>query len=120
MKKIGLKLTVRLCTDDGRRFFGPGVAELLHRVDRLHSLRAAAASMDMAYSKAWRIVHAAEDTLECKLLSTSAGGRNGGGASVTEEGAALLAAYDGYCADVGAYGRERFEAVFAGLLDKGE
>ena len=36
-------LTVRLFTD--RKCFGPGVAELLRRVDEVHSLRAAAAVM---------------------------------------------------------------------------
>lgn len=44
-------LTVRIFTD--RKCFGPGVAELLRRVRELHSLRAAAMSMNMAYSKAW-------------------------------------------------------------------
>ena len=46
-------LTVRIFTD--RKCFGPGVAELLRRVRELHSLRAAAMSMNMAYSKAWRL-----------------------------------------------------------------
>ena len=43
-------LTVRIFTD--RKCFGPGVAELLRRVRELRSLRAAAMSMNMAYSKA--------------------------------------------------------------------
>ena len=46
-------LTVRIFTD--RKCFGPGVAELLRRVRELHSLRAAAMSMNMAYSKAWKL-----------------------------------------------------------------
>ena len=61
------------------RIFGPGVAELLERVREHHSLRSAAASMEMAYSKAWRIVRAAEEGMGCKLLSSSTGGRHGGG-----------------------------------------
>ena len=47
-------LAIRLFADDTKAF-GPGVATLLHHVDALHSLRAAAAAMGMAYSKAWRI-----------------------------------------------------------------
>lgn len=62
-----LKLTLRLLTN-GERIFGPGVAELLERVREHHSLRSAAASMEMAYSKAWRIVRAAEEGMGCKLL----------------------------------------------------
>lgn len=44
-----LKLTLRLLTNE-ERIFGPGVAELLERVREHHSLRSAAASMEMAYS----------------------------------------------------------------------
>lgn len=68
-----LKLTLRLLTNE-ERIFGPGVAELLERVQEHHSLRSAAASMEMAYSKAWRIVRAAEEGMGCKLLSSSTGG----------------------------------------------
>ena len=50
-------LTVRIFTD--RKCFGPGVAELLRRVRELHSLRAAAMSMNMAYSKAWTVLRTA-------------------------------------------------------------
>ena len=55
-KELHLKLTVRLYSDDDRRCFGPGIATLLERVREHRSLRAAAASMEMAYSKAWRII----------------------------------------------------------------
>ena len=67
-KKLQLKLTIRLYSDDDERCFGPGIAVLLHRVEEHHSLRAAAASMEMAYSKAWRIVRTAEAVFGCKLL----------------------------------------------------
>ncbi|MEG1593144.1 MAG: ModE family transcriptional regulator, partial [Oscillibacter sp.] len=60
-ENLHLKLTVRLYTDDHERCFGPGIATLLSRVREHHSLRAAAASMEMAYSKAWRILRTAEE-----------------------------------------------------------
>ena len=50
-KELQLKLTVRLYTEDRTRCFGPGIATLLHRVEEHSSLRSAAASMEMAYSK---------------------------------------------------------------------
>ena len=96
--KLHPVLTLRLFTD--RKCFGPGVAALLHGVEDLHSLRAAALSMEMAYSKAWRILHEAEDQLGFKLLALSAGGRNGGGAVLTPEGARFLAAYEAFRADL--------------------
>ena len=106
--ELHLKLTVRLMTSDGRRCFGPGVAALLAQVDRCRSLRSAAASMEMAYSKAWRIVHTAEESFGCKLLSSTVGGAHGGGAILTPEGTQLLEAYNAYLADVEAYARRQF------------
>ena len=85
-------VTLRLYTD--RKCFGPGVAMLLRRVESLHSLRAAAMDMNMAYSKAWTILREAERGLGVKLLHSTTGGRGGGGAVLTAEGAELLAAYD--------------------------
>ena len=75
-----MKLTPRFY-QNGERVFGPGVAELLKRVQEHRSLRAAAFSMEMAYSKAWQIIRTAEDGFGCKLLSSTIGGRHGGGSS---------------------------------------
>ena len=44
-------LTIRIFGEE--KCFGPGVAVLLRKVRELHSLRAAAMSIGMAYSKAW-------------------------------------------------------------------
>ena len=86
MKELRYNLSCRLFTD--AKCFGPGVAQLLHRVERLHSLRAAAAEMEMAYSKAWTVIRNAENALDFKLLDSTAGGKHGGGAVLS--GAARL------------------------------
>ena len=112
-----LKLTLRLLTNE-ERIFGPGVAELLERVREHHSLRSAAASMEMAYSKAWRIVRAAEEGMGCKLLSSSTGGRHGGGAVLTPEGERILNAYERFAADINAYSQERFQENFRDLVEQ--
>ena len=106
-------ISIRLFTD--QKCFGPGVAELLRRVEEHHSLRAAAQSMKMAYSKAWTVLHTAEDGLGFKLLELKAGGQHGGGASLTDEGRDMLAAYERYCARVRAYGERVFGEEFASL-----
>lgn len=110
-ESIHAKLSVRIFTD--RKCFGPGVAELLHRVDELHSLRAAAQSMEMAYSKAWTVIHNAEEGLGFKLLRSSTGGKNGGGAVLTEEARQLLSAYDGYCGKLREYADRLLAEEFA-------
>ena len=78
--------------------FGPGIAELLRQVDRHSSLRQAAQAMDMAYSKAWTTVRRCEGVLGFPLLTSTTGGRHGGGAALTKEAKDLLTRYDAYCA----------------------
>ena len=111
-KKLHLKLTIRLFTDEDERCFGPGIATLLHRVEEHHSLRSAAASMGMAYSKAWRIIRTAEEIFGCKLLESTIGGKNGGGAVLSEQAVELLRAYDGYCSEVKNFAHEKFNVYF--------
>ena len=113
--KLHPGLTIRLFRE--QKCFGPGVAELLRRVDEHCSLRAAAQSMGMAYSKAWTIVKAAENGLGFRLLDTQTGGKRGGGASLTDGARQLLAAYDRFCDRVNGFSREAFAEEFA-FLDK--
>lgn len=114
MNKLRYNLSCRLFTD--AKCFGPGIAQLLHRVERLHSLRAAAAEMEMAYSKAWTIVKNSENALGFKLLSTNTGGKHGGGATLTPEGAAFLQAYDEFCGKLNQYGDRIFTETFEVFL----
>ncbi len=83
-QKLTYNLTVRLFSDE--KCFGPGVAQLLHRVQELHSLRAAAMSMNMAYSKAWTITKHAQAALGFPLLHSITGGRPGLGRRGVRQG----------------------------------
>ena len=84
-------VTVRIFGSE--KCFGPGVAELLEHVDQTHSLRQATMRMGMAYSKAWRILKTAEENLGFPLLSSTTGGKGGGGAELTEAGRRFLMSY---------------------------
>ena len=116
MKTMHYNFTCRLFTDS--KCFGPGIAQLLHAVERLHSLRAAAAEMEMAYSKAWNIIRSSEEALGFKLLHSSVGGKGGGGADLTEDAAKLLVAYDSFCDSMRTYGDSLFADTFGYLDDK--
>lgn len=116
MDKLRYNFTCRLFTD--AKCFGPGVAQLLHEVDRLHSLRAAAAGMEMAYSKAWNIIRNSEAALGFKLLHSSVGGKGGGGAYLTDEAVKLLDSYDAFCASMRDYGDRLFTDSFGWLEEK--
>lgn len=116
-RDLHLKVTIRLYTDDSQRCFGPGIATLLERVQAHRSLRAAASSMEMAYSKAWRIIRTAEEVFGCKLLDSTTGGRHGGGAVLTPQAERLLAAYQAYRSDVDRYAQGKFEEAFGFYRD---
>ena len=113
-RKLHPALTVRLYTD--RKCFGPGVAMLLRRVRTLRSLRAAAMDMEMAYSKAWTILREAERGLGVKLVHSTTGGRGGGGAVLTEEGEAILTAFDAYERELKGTADRLFPQYFGSLL----
>lgn len=107
-------LKIQLFTDE--KCFGPGIAKLLRQVQQLHSLRAAAISMDMAYSKAWTIVRRCEEALDFPLLVSSTGGRRGGGASLTQEARDLLEAYRRYCQRLEDLSQSIFQEEFQAFL----
>lgn len=114
---ITVRITARLFAEE--KCFGPGVARLLRAVEELHSLRSAAASMNMAYSKAWSIIRSAEQGFGCKLLHSTIGGAGGGGASLTEGARQIMDAYDIYCERLEAYSGELFRELFP-FCAKGE
>ena len=84
-------------TDEtGTKFFGEGPCRLLRCVEKTGSLRAAAKEMEMAYSKASKILKHAESVLGYPLTMRTAGGKDGGGSVLTPEGTRWLQRYEAY------------------------
>ena len=84
-----IRLAIKSQGTDSNSQFGRGVAELCLGVREKGSLNAAAKSMKMAYSKAWRIVKETEAALGIQLLN-----RDGAhGSTLTEMGDKLLDSY---------------------------
>ena len=73
-------IRVMLFDEDGERFFGEGPLRLLHAVEETGSLRSAAQSMEMAYTKALHLLRRAEAVLGFAFTRRTIGGRGGGGA----------------------------------------
>lgn len=69
---------------------------MLRCVEKTGSLRAAAMEMEMAYSKASKLLKQAESTLGFLLTTRSTGGKDGGGSILTPEGKQLLRQYEAY------------------------
>lgn len=87
---------ITLTDDNGIKFFGEGPCRLLRCVEKTGSLRAAAMEMEMAYSKASKLLKQAESTLGFLLTTRSTGGKDGGGSILTPEGKQLLRQYEAY------------------------
>ena len=84
--KLHYGLSLRLYFEE--KAFGPGMVALLRAVEKTGSLQRAARSMNMAYSKAWRIVKHTEETFRIQLLE-----RNGAhGSTLTDDGKGSLPA----------------------------
>ena len=92
--KVATKIT--FTDDNGIKFFGEGPCRLLRCVEKTGSLRAAAMEMEMAYSKASKLLKQAEATLGFPLTRRSAGGKDGGGSILTPEGKRWLQQYEAY------------------------
>jgi molybdate transport system regulatory protein len=89
-----IKTKLYLINSEGEKFMGIGVLWLLEGVDREGSLRAAAASMDISYSKAYSMVRNLERQLGIPVVNRKKGGASHDGASLTEFGRRFLQLYD--------------------------
>ena len=108
-KKLRPVISIRIFRET--KCFGPGVAELLRHVREAHSLRGAAMTMGMAYSKAWRIVNEAEGQLDCKLIERD-GAR---GSTLTPAGERAIAVYEELQADINQVIATKADALIASI-----
>jgi molybdate transport system regulatory protein len=85
------RLTIRIDLATGS--IGPGKVGLLEQLAATGSIRKAAAAMKMSYRRAWLLLQALEASFGQPLVETSTGGKRGGGARLTEAGAAVVTRY---------------------------
>ena len=104
-------LTLRLYFEE--KAFGPGMVVLLEEVERTGSLQRAARSMNMAYSKAWKMLKVAEKEWGFALTDRETGGKDGGGSTLTPQAKALMKAYAGFRREAEASLDELFEKYFS-------
>lgn len=81
--------------------FGPGMSALLRNIEKTGSLQGAAQAMNMAYSKAWKILKESEKAWGVPLTDRETGGKDGGGSTLTPQAQALLQAYDAFVRESG-------------------
>ncbi|MEM1484226.1 LysR family transcriptional regulator [Oscillospiraceae bacterium PP1C4] len=95
-------------------FFGPGVADLLRLVDQTGSLQTAAATMQMSYSKAWKIVRTAEKELGFSMMERHVGGAGGGSSQLTEQGRSFIERYERFQREIYQTADKLFDKYFSG------
>jgi molybdate transport system regulatory protein len=78
---------------DGETYLGFGRIVLLERIREFGSISAAAKSMQMSYKHAWDLVDSMNRHGREPLVSTSKGGKGGGGAALTEAGELAVREY---------------------------
>lgn len=92
--------------------FGPGPMQLLQGIRESGSLSHAAKQMGMSYSKAWTILREIEGEWGIKILMKQAGGKQGGGSALTEEGRELLERYEAFCREIEETAAQSFQKHF--------
>lgn len=86
------RVSIRLDLASGARV-GPGKIALLEEIGRHGSISGAARALRMSYRRAWELVEDLNRHLGTPVVAAVTGGSGGGGARLTDAGAALVAAY---------------------------
>jgi molybdate transport system regulatory protein len=90
-----MKLNYKIWIEkEGKKVFGDGPLDILHRVERAGSLRQAAEEINMSYSQAWNLIKDLEERLGFKLLERKRGGESGGGSQLTEQARDLMMKFE--------------------------
>jgi molybdate transport system regulatory protein len=89
-KTVGVRLRIVL---EPNVAIGPGKADILEGIKATGSIAAAGRRMGMSYKRAWLLVETMNASFKAPLVETSRGGRAHGGAVLSPEGEAVLAAY---------------------------
>lgn len=84
------------------------MSALLRGVESTGSLQGAAQAMNMAYSKAWKMLKESEKAWGFMLTERETGGRNGGGSTLTPQAVRLLEAYDAFMTET----RQELDRLF--------
>jgi molybdate transport repressor ModE-like protein len=92
--------------------FGRGRLLLLKEIIRHGSINRAAREVSISYRKAWSYIKAMEERLGITLVVRRAGGKNGGGATLTHEATEFLGRYEEMEAGVREMVDERFRKIF--------
>lgn len=96
----------------GEPVFGRGRRFLLEAIDRYGSINQAAKEINISYRKAWCYIKAMEERLGISLVERRTGGKNGGGAALTDDARDFLQKYERIEGGVKEIVDARFKRIF--------
>lgn len=99
---------------DGEPVFGRGRRFLLEAIDSHGSINKAAQEVEISFRKAWCHIKAMEERLGVQLVERQTGGKNGGGAVLTEDARKFLAKYEALEKGIQELVDKRFRSIFKG------
>jgi molybdate transport system regulatory protein len=98
----------------GEPVFGRGRRFLLEAIDSYGSINRAAQEVDISFRKAWGHIRAMENRLGVKLVECRTGGRDGGGAALTDDARKFLKKYETLEKGIREMVDKRFKSIFKG------
>ncbi len=93
----------------GEVVLGGGKTALLQSVDRFGSIQRAADQFGMSYRHAWGAIKKIERRAGFKIVDTKLGGKEGGGARLTQKGKAFVDRVDALLSDLNRMVEKRFK-----------
>ncbi len=113
--QIRSKLWVEI---DGEPVFGRGRRFLLQAIDKYGSISQASREINISYRKAWSYINVMEERLGLKLVERQAGGKNGGGATLTDEAREFIKRYERMEDGIRDIVDEKFNEIFGNKDEK--
>jgi len=114
-KHNGLDIRSKIWIEtDGEPVFGRGRRFLLEAIDTHGSINQAAGEVGISYRKAWGHIKAMEERLGVKLIERQTGGKNGGGAVLTDDARVFLKKFELLEAGIREFVDAKFRALFTG------
>jgi molybdate transport system regulatory protein len=98
--------------NNGKLVFGIGKYLILKTIAETGSINQAAKILNMSYRHIWSYVNSIEKRLGYPLLAKNKGGKNGGGAILTDLARELLKKYEQLDEEVKAFADRRFAEIF--------
>lgn len=92
---------------------GPGKVALLEGIERSGSLSAAARALGMSYRRAWLLLHNTNEAFQEPVAELAVGGKDGGGAHLTDFGRKLVADFRAFEQAVDDLAAQRFGSLHA-------